>query len=120
MIRRPPRSTRTDTLFPYPTLFRSIAPGAGTTPPKVYANSIQTDMDLHLEAKGTGNIRFGAHAAVGAETVTGYITVTDAAGTVRKLAVISSEAPCPASLTLPSKQIGRESRVERECQLVEN
>src|SRR3546814_10474846 len=25
MIRRPPRSTRTDTLFPYPTLFRSMA-----------------------------------------------------------------------------------------------
>src|SRR3546814_17666073 len=25
MIRRPPRSTRTDTLFPYPTLFRSYA-----------------------------------------------------------------------------------------------
>src|SRR3546814_13087266 len=25
MIRRPPRSTRTDTLFPYPTLFRSPA-----------------------------------------------------------------------------------------------
>src|SRR3546814_4415477 len=25
MIRRPPRSTRTDTLFPYPTLFRSGA-----------------------------------------------------------------------------------------------
>src|SRR3546814_14662314 len=23
MVRRPPRSTRTDTLFPYPTLFRS-------------------------------------------------------------------------------------------------
>src|SRR3546814_3365220 len=29
MIRRPPRSTRTDTLFPYTTLFRS--PIAGTT-----------------------------------------------------------------------------------------
>src|SRR3546814_10321898 len=26
MIRRPPRSTRTDTLFPYPTLFRSHEP----------------------------------------------------------------------------------------------
>src|SRR3546814_19301901 len=25
MIRRPPRSTRTDTLWPYPTLFRSLA-----------------------------------------------------------------------------------------------
>src|SRR3546814_7914661 len=27
MIRRPPRSTRTDTLFPYTTLFRSPIPG---------------------------------------------------------------------------------------------
>src|SRR3546814_4736160 len=27
MIRRPPRSTRTDTLFPYTTLFRSRRPG---------------------------------------------------------------------------------------------
>src|SRR3546814_12513311 len=30
MIRRPPRSTRTDTLFPYTTLFRSLQ---GTRPP---------------------------------------------------------------------------------------
>src|SRR3546814_11433594 len=29
MIRRPPRSTRTDTLFPYTTLFRSDRQGAG-------------------------------------------------------------------------------------------
>src|SRR3546814_5891204 len=28
MIRRPPRSTRTDTLFPYTTLFRSFNAGA--------------------------------------------------------------------------------------------
>src|SRR3546814_11803834 len=28
MIRRPPRSTRTDTLFPYTTLFRSVRPVA--------------------------------------------------------------------------------------------
>src|SRR3546814_2743803 len=28
MIRRPPRSTRTDTLFPYPTLFRSPSSSA--------------------------------------------------------------------------------------------
>src|SRR3546814_17156237 len=31
MIRRPPRSTRTDTLFPYTTLFRSW--GSGPVPP---------------------------------------------------------------------------------------
>src|SRR3546814_10873701 len=29
MIRRPPRSTRTDTLFPYTTLFRSSDPSSG-------------------------------------------------------------------------------------------
>src|SRR3546814_4031773 len=29
MIRRPPRSTRTDTLFPYTTLFRSFGPILG-------------------------------------------------------------------------------------------
>src|SRR3546814_11170679 len=29
MIRRPPRSTRTDTLFPYTTLFRSPVSGIG-------------------------------------------------------------------------------------------
>src|SRR3546814_8927269 len=28
MIRRPPRSTRTDTLFPSPTLFRSVDPAS--------------------------------------------------------------------------------------------
>src|SRR3546814_1484633 len=34
MIRRPPRSTRTDTLFPYTTLFRSFhSPLAPTVPP---------------------------------------------------------------------------------------
>src|SRR3546814_12108234 len=32
MIRRPPRSTRTDTLFPYTTLFRSIDTAEGYVP----------------------------------------------------------------------------------------
>src|SRR3546814_2839885 len=38
MIRRPPRSTRTDTLFPYTTLFRSRTPDkrkvGGSSPPR--------------------------------------------------------------------------------------
>src|SRR3546814_3153120 len=41
MIRRPPRSTRTDTLFPYTTLFRSrlrpIPPGRASTPARAPA-----------------------------------------------------------------------------------
>src|SRR3546814_7965198 len=41
MIRRPPRSTRTDTLFPYTTLFRSRARplGQARSPPRPEASS---------------------------------------------------------------------------------
>src|SRR3546814_9328265 len=35
MIRRPPIATRTDPLFPYPTLFRSDRPATGVRPPVV-------------------------------------------------------------------------------------
>src|SRR3546814_14271396 len=37
MIRRPPRSTRTDTLFPYTTLFRSTCRSVGRMGPGVVA-----------------------------------------------------------------------------------
>lgn len=36
-----------------------------------------------------GSIRFGTHSAIGAETVTGFVTITDSGGTSRKLAVVS-------------------------------
>src|SRR3546814_2123993 len=39
MIRRPPRSTRTDTLFPYTTLFRSTGAGGGRRRPAVLRDS---------------------------------------------------------------------------------
>src|SRR3546814_5573558 len=39
MIRRPPRSTRTDPLFPYTTLFRSLAGAAGFIPQAIAARS---------------------------------------------------------------------------------
>src|SRR3546814_5756311 len=35
MIRRPPRSTRTDTLFPYTTLFRSSCPSCRLPPRRI-------------------------------------------------------------------------------------
>src|SRR3546814_8251002 len=41
MIRRPPRSTRTDTLFPYTTLFRSLA----TVRPKYREQLAEFDAD---------------------------------------------------------------------------
>src|SRR3546814_17081542 len=38
MILRPPRSTRTDTLFPYTTLFRSVVEILGVEPARVGAD----------------------------------------------------------------------------------
>src|SRR3546814_13674515 len=51
MIRRPPRSTRTDTLFPYTTLFRSQIeekPGIWKTPFDA-ATPVTTPRDLKLD-----------------------------------------------------------------------
>jgi hypothetical protein len=47
------------------------------------------DIDVTLTPAGTGLVRYGTHSAIGAETVTGYIEVKDAGGTIRKLAVVS-------------------------------
>src|SRR3546814_12908406 len=46
MIRRPPRSTRTDTLFPYTTLFRSLAAVQGVEAPGSLADLVVSFMDL--------------------------------------------------------------------------
>src|SRR3546814_6302753 len=43
MIRRPPRSTRTDTLFPYTTLFRANAEGVR---PLALFDGLRTDFSL--------------------------------------------------------------------------
>src|SRR3546814_14519050 len=42
MIRRPPRSTRTDTLFPYTTLFRSVRSFSNARPPSTSLTSISS------------------------------------------------------------------------------
>src|SRR3546814_1914687 len=54
MIRRPPRSTRTDTLFPYTTLFRSGR----------VATAFHGEIATHAEAGATLHDRRGRLAAV--------------------------------------------------------
>src|SRR3546814_3070002 len=52
MIRRPPRSTRTDTLFPYTTLFRSLLVDRSTGRIAVVA-STEGGMDIEAVAHDT-------------------------------------------------------------------
>src|SRR3546814_15083781 len=47
-IRRPPRSTRTDTLFPYTTLFRSEGEGPARTELKVTTGPIRGSRKIHV------------------------------------------------------------------------
>src|SRR3546814_8437987 len=71
MIRRPPRSTRTDTLFPYTTLFRSVKEGTSavneamitgeskpmdkSTGDRVIAGTVNGQGSLRIEVTGTGD-----------------------------------------------------------------
>src|SRR3546814_5121779 len=57
MIRRPPRSTRTDTLFPYTTLFRSIA------------GSDEADLNTHGPERVGEEVPGAAVEAAGADDV---------------------------------------------------
>src|SRR3546814_9725546 len=60
MIRRPPRSTRTDTLFPYTTLFRSDF-SSHTDDGKLIVVSVYSDTNpggLYLYDRDTGKARF--------------------------------------------------------------
>src|SRR3546814_4170592 len=54
MIRRPPRSTRTDTLFPYTTLFRSSAPEAPTPTATAQGWHIAETRAFLMKYHGTG------------------------------------------------------------------
>src|SRR3546814_4675524 len=53
MIRRPPRSTRTDTLFPYTTLFRS---GAGPEGPTIDPRGRPGHGSRHRQDRGLSNL----------------------------------------------------------------
>src|SRR3546814_6602267 len=71
MIRRPPRSTRTDTLFPYTTLFRAFPTNDFLVDPTALLNSLMPVIgslptpDLLTNLAQLGGARFpGANTAV--------------------------------------------------------
>src|SRR3546814_3623749 len=59
MLRRPPRSTRTDTLFPYTTLFRSPARDANQREPTTVVRPIRGALLANIGiARSLGCLRF--------------------------------------------------------------
>lgn len=67
---------------------RLFSEAAGTSP-VVAADGADTDVDLVLQPKGAGNVRFGGFSGSADVPVTGYIEIKDFAGNIRKLAVIA-------------------------------
>src|SRR3546814_12139387 len=58
MIRRPPRSTRTDTLFPYTTLFRSFSkPKSATRWPTITPSQPNDTGDIYMIVRHLNEIR---------------------------------------------------------------
>src|SRR3546814_7448969 len=64
MIRRPPRSTRTDTLFPYTTLFRSAVPARAIS--GVGLSVVRHRRDSGVAVTGAGGADLDSPTAAGA------------------------------------------------------
>src|SRR3546814_9125336 len=63
MIRRPPRSTRTDTLFPYTTLFRSFSLSGGHGDIVLLELAVQPPSRLPIRAYDTATGRSEEHTS---------------------------------------------------------
>lgn len=63
---------------------------SATGSPIVYgANGSDTNIDIALTPKGTGNIRMGTWTSNADAAINGYVTIKDSGGTTRKLATIA-------------------------------
>jgi hypothetical protein len=69
--------------------YLQVDASAASFSPVLSALGSDTNIDLTLTPKGTGNVRFGTLTASADAPITGYITIKDSGGTVRKLAVIA-------------------------------
>src|SRR3546814_12008366 len=118
MIRRPPRSTRTYTLFPYTTLFRSTVLTGTLNPATGAYTVVQNAPIVHAEGLNENNqeFTFGYQVTDGdGDTATGSLNVS-----------VDDDTPIagPSTLStvdeggLAGGQIGRASCRERVCQYV--
>src|SRR3546814_4874030 len=65
MIRRPPRSTRTDTLFPYTTLFRSLVNNLGIYGAREFFEISDADWEEMFQVNVHSGVRLARHYGKG-------------------------------------------------------
>src|SRR3546814_6868073 len=86
MIRRPPRSTRTDTLFPYTTLFRSTGRADGPPDPRAtprWRDSARLDALIESVRAGEGPSSAQVNGASLVSFLVGEGGIIDAGGELR-------------------------------------
>src|SRR3546814_13393104 len=108
MIRRQPRSTRTDTLFPYTTLFRS----SGTV-------DREEEINLRVAAVITQKLPNGNMVLYGRQEVRVNFEVREVVvGGVIRAADITSSNTISYDQMAEARKIGSEACRERVCQYV--
>src|SRR3546814_14296791 len=111
MIRRPPRSTRTDTLFPYTTLFRSVFRMTGA---RASATTSAAPNGDNIDAQ---NLTVPAEAGAIAKAITGaYLSSGGNAFSTRTASMIVQQhfPPAPTTVGLESGRSEKRS-VGQEC-----
>src|SRR3546814_19618092 len=90
MIRRPPRSTRTDTLFPYTTLFRSPLAAPSAPGKRAVRDRVQVALGIAREAEGLQQRRRRAaqhllgHQLADADHLVAVVRIRDPVGVLAK------------------------------------
>src|SRR3546814_10972036 len=108
MIRRPPRSTRTDTLFPYTTLFRSNISNIILASPDIDRETFERDIEEEVLS--------ARRVAVG-RRITAYVSRADRALAASR-AIHGYPRPGSPYCFNPFEEIGRASCRGKGCQYV--
>lgn len=67
----------------------TVGGSATGDPLSIVADGLDANVDIAITPRGTGLLKFGAHTGSGDVAISGFITIKDAAGNNRKLAVIT-------------------------------
>src|SRR3546814_15526864 len=118
MIRRPPRSTRTDTLFPYTTLFRSSATHSRQRAVRLTHRAKRTAArsdPIAEQRRRSAVSRIGQDLEGARRIVCRIETISEFEGQVQFLGIGNDN---DSGFGAPSFEIGRASCGERVCQYV--